>query len=402
MSRDNFKAPIKLKLAQRAGYICSICNSLTVGPSDESLTSVNLTGVAAHISGASSGRGSRRYDSNLSPEYRSSIENGIWLCQTDADLIDGDEKKYTTPYLKEIKKNHEKKITLKQSGINVEQGVITSIEITNIGIITSTVKMNFSERNIIKGNNGIGKTMICEFIASLANKKYLNRWTIKRTKTNSTFSIEYFKNSPERFTISIDAKGEVSYFYNDSPTPILTPPIRVFYIKISFYYFVQRNHEYTDSSLIEQLAGYYDLTKSEIINVLSITEKSRKFLINDLFLNEDKTSVLVRISNKLNAPTFDYNELSGGEQERVLLEITLKLADYYSKFTSTILIIDNTSIGSLDRGGINRLLEIIREEKINFQFFFTSIIRNTFNTEGFTKWVLDYSQDNIIVASKRE
>jgi hypothetical protein len=184
MARDKFSPDTKKRLAQRAGYHCSFCNCLTVGPSDEADNSVNLTGIAAHISGAASGRGSRRYDSNMTPEQRKSIDNGIWACATHADLIDGDESTYTTPYLRLIKTNHERKIKLKQSGINVEKGIITNVEASNLGLITSTIKLEFGDRNLIVGNNGVGKTMICEFIASLTNKKYLDRWRDRRKKIN--------------------------------------------------------------------------------------------------------------------------------------------------------------------------------------------------------------------------
>jgi hypothetical protein len=48
--------------------------------------------VAAHITAAS--RGGRRFDAALTPQQRSAIENGIWLCQNCATLIDRDEATY--------------------------------------------------------------------------------------------------------------------------------------------------------------------------------------------------------------------------------------------------------------------------------------------------------------------
>ncbi|RYE25158.1 MAG: hypothetical protein EOP45_05085 [Sphingobacteriaceae bacterium] len=192
MARDNFPANIKVRLAQRAGYLCSICNTLTIGPSNESDSAINLTGVASHITAASSGF--RRYDGNLTTADRMSIENGIWLCNTHGDLIDGDDVTYTTAYLKFLKNNHEENIKLKQSGIKTEKGILTKIEASNFGLFSETVKLDFSNLNIIFGNNGLGKTLILDLISSIHYKSKLNRWiNSRRGKVNSFFNAYYFK-----------------------------------------------------------------------------------------------------------------------------------------------------------------------------------------------------------------
>jgi hypothetical protein len=63
------------------------CNAQTSGPQEDASKSLNL-GVAAHITSAASG--GPRYDPSLSPDQRSAAENGIWLCQNCAKLIDSD------------------------------------------------------------------------------------------------------------------------------------------------------------------------------------------------------------------------------------------------------------------------------------------------------------------------
>jgi hypothetical protein len=63
------------------------------------------TGVAAHITAASSG--GPRYDPRLSVEARKSPSNGIWLCQPCAKLIDSDSPKYTIELLRTWKSTAE-------------------------------------------------------------------------------------------------------------------------------------------------------------------------------------------------------------------------------------------------------------------------------------------------------
>jgi hypothetical protein len=91
--RDDFPESIKNVLAKRVGFRCSNpgCRQLTSGPQTDPSKAVNV-GVAAHITAASPQ--GERYDPALTPEERSSINNGIWLCQTCAKLVDNDPIRY--------------------------------------------------------------------------------------------------------------------------------------------------------------------------------------------------------------------------------------------------------------------------------------------------------------------
>ncbi len=88
-TRDEFCQQVKVTLALRVGGYCSnpICRASTSGPHSEPGKVLNL-GVAAHITAA--GKNGPRYNSELSAEQRKSPENGIWLCQKCAKLIDSD------------------------------------------------------------------------------------------------------------------------------------------------------------------------------------------------------------------------------------------------------------------------------------------------------------------------
>jgi hypothetical protein len=96
--RDDFDDKTKEMLARRVGYRCSNpnCRKLTSGPQTDPAKAVNI-GVAAHITAASPG--GPRYASKLSPGERKSIDNGIWLCQNCAKLVDNDEQRYSVDLL---------------------------------------------------------------------------------------------------------------------------------------------------------------------------------------------------------------------------------------------------------------------------------------------------------------
>src|SRR5215211_4041226 len=88
-TRDEFPAATKRVLANRVGTRCSNpdCQRTTSGPSSDLEKAVNI-GVAAHITAPAPG--APRYDAGLSEEERKSAQNGIWLCQICAKLIDND------------------------------------------------------------------------------------------------------------------------------------------------------------------------------------------------------------------------------------------------------------------------------------------------------------------------
>src|SRR5579864_232851 len=96
--RDEFKLESKDILAKRVGMRCSNpnCRQPTSGPQSDPLKVVNI-GVAAHITAAST-KGPR-YDKTLSAESRRSIENGLWLCQNCAKLVDNDALHYPVDLL---------------------------------------------------------------------------------------------------------------------------------------------------------------------------------------------------------------------------------------------------------------------------------------------------------------
>ncbi|TWI97580.1 hypothetical protein JN11_03402 [Mucilaginibacter frigoritolerans] len=106
MARDDFSKDTITKLAERVGFLCSnpACRTHTVGPNSEQTKSTRI-GKGAHITAAAVG--GPRYETGLTPEQRSHISNGIWLCANCADLIDKDEGKFPTILLNSWKADAE-------------------------------------------------------------------------------------------------------------------------------------------------------------------------------------------------------------------------------------------------------------------------------------------------------
>lgn len=107
-NRDDFTSATKNIIAKRSAYICSnpSCRKLTIMPKGNKTICI---GVAAHICAAA--KGGPRYKSSMTQEERSSIQNGIWLCQTCSNYIDKDEETFTVELLQKWKQEMEYEIS---------------------------------------------------------------------------------------------------------------------------------------------------------------------------------------------------------------------------------------------------------------------------------------------------
>jgi len=96
--RDDFPLSTKELLAKRVAYRCSnpACRHVTSGPQTDTTKAVNI-GVAAHITAAS--EGGPRFDPAMTSDDRQGTDNGIWLCQSCAKLVDNDPIRYAVDVL---------------------------------------------------------------------------------------------------------------------------------------------------------------------------------------------------------------------------------------------------------------------------------------------------------------
>jgi len=181
--RDDFSQPTLRLLAQRSGYICAYpdCRQLTIGPSDDRRSGVTMVGVGAHITAASSG--GPRYDASLTAEERVSETNGIWMCQLHGKQVDDNSSRHTAHDLKRWKAQHEEWVFARiASADSVLKHGITSVAIENIGPFRQRTHIALGRHNVVFGNNGAGKSSLCESIAAFANgenfENFRRRWRL--------------------------------------------------------------------------------------------------------------------------------------------------------------------------------------------------------------------------------
>jgi hypothetical protein len=350
--RDNFPAKVKEILAKRAGYRCSVpeCKRLTIGPAAEPNKFTN-TGVAAHIISASRDKGPRA-DKNVSPEFRKSIENGIWCCNTHGTKIDSDESGHSVATLRQWKKDHEYYISLVHEDRFVGKGIVTSVTVENLGRFQNSQKIRFSDKTIILGGNKTGKRLLCNMVSALSNAEYATRWQgAKFESGTSSGEIETF--STTKTTWKIHFGDRLIYNANGDPIPAIYSGIRVIQLDGLFRTtgpsrsdFGRGDQEDTeedadwqkawDAAFLDDLARMFDLDRDGIITALKIMENTPSKFFADVRIVGENLSW--RVNHVNNSPLYwSYGQLGGGERQFVILDIALRLAEYSAKFSPTIL-----------------------------------------------------------------
>jgi hypothetical protein len=145
---DDFSKLVVDRLAKRVGMKCSYpdCRAPTSGPDADG--GVTNTGVAAHIMAASPG--GARYNEMLTPEERSGINNGIWLCQTHAKLIDDDELTYAPAVLWAWKETAENMAALEALGYVVRKGRSFSDLAKKVPNLIAEMREDLSKRPLVR------------------------------------------------------------------------------------------------------------------------------------------------------------------------------------------------------------------------------------------------------------
>lgn len=145
MSRKtDFSTKTRRTLAERSGFICNApwCKKVTIGPHSDPNRSICM-GQACHIEAAS--QGGPRYNSTLMDEQIKSIDNGIWLCNNCAVLIDRDPQRFTVKMLRSWRAETEYSITHKlDAHENMTEKPIIAIANFSGGVAKSFATAAFS------------------------------------------------------------------------------------------------------------------------------------------------------------------------------------------------------------------------------------------------------------------
>ena len=350
-NRDNFSKKTIDTLCKRVNAICSNpeCNRGTLAPSTESDKVIN-TGVAAHISAASPG--GPRYDKNMNIEQRTSIENGIWLCQTCSKLIDSDPLKYTSEILYEWKKKAELRAS---TGLVKPIYEPTESDKKVFEIIEDTYKdVVFLKENVKdeKNYSELYKDYIAKF-SNLNNFLYSTLFLKKVQEDN--FDDLYFNFG----------KNVINWLVGRANFPT---NINDFYVQLA------KDFNFTNDSIIkkrwEAIISYFngDIENSNkiYINILDNVKDSvsiPSWFKDDIYIDGRNICILLdNLNSRYSLNNIFQNEIDKNNHKLSFPEIDRLKYDMYNQTMQNIYKYKNKSRGTIFYGiGLDILLNSLQE-----------------------------------------
>jgi hypothetical protein len=245
--RDDFSKATTEIMAKRVGYLCSNpnCRQLTIGANEIENKSTSI-GIGAHITAAAIG--GPRYDENLTPEQRSHINNGIWLCSNCAKLIDTDIEKHSITVLQDWKQNAEEETRKKLNGEFIKQPIgAPYLEADLIWNFGGQWNKGYSDKNPVEIYDGRPHIII--------SYRPIIHWALD---WNFNFVIYNNSNYPA-YNVQVESIGAVHFSYIDKLPKINNlPPLQNIDLKAKYEDYVEGDCTVAEEILKSKIPVKFD------------------------------------------------------------------------------------------------------------------------------------------------
>ena len=380
--RIDFKPGVRDTLYRQAGSRCSVprCKNPTMGPYYEREGAVNM-GVACHIYSASEdgprGRGGKDAD------FISSEANGIWCCEYHASLVDkANGRDYPASVLFAWKALAEARALKQMNDRPSPLGWVESIEFNEFSGSAHLPKILLSRYSLLTARNGGGKTVLMEAAASVSHARYAERFygtgitgEDNKTKPASfraklTYSTADSLSKEVRVNVANDRLTR-----HDGTVGSLLPPgdLEVVYCSRSY---LGRPDGKDDLDLMMEIlnldqAALFELAR---IGTTSVIPGELKFVqaegvnIEDgdeeprpVFKGNDEPFLELMFRKNGARKFLPIKNLSGSEQNQLILDLLITKAREISKQRLTLLLIDDQA-SNFDAGNFISLLNALSNE----------------------------------------
>jgi ABC-type lipoprotein export system ATPase subunit len=291
----------------------------------------------------------------LTPEQRSSVSNGIWLCATHARLIDTNNGAgYTPQLLAGWRDLHEARVAWELDAVAAPFGWIESLSVHKAPILTGT-EIRFGKCNLIVGDNGVGKTAILDWLSGPIRPTKLVRWA--RERPGIEVGIRYYHPDLVELLCHADNTG-TRFLANGQEIAIPVPPFQV----------VQPNRDAGHGrSAAEELASWTGEHVTLLPAILRTMKSSPLALFEEVQLREDDVVVRRRGSDSFSS----YSILNGGEQVRLCFEVAIAAASAKAAQAPTMLLLDD-GMGRLDAQTSRAVAFALQRPEHRFQTIVTT------------------------------
>ncbi|WP_431227995.1 hypothetical protein [Burkholderia contaminans] len=351
-----------------------------MGPYYEREGAVNM-GVACHIYSASEdgprGRGGKDAD------FIGSEANGIWCCQYHASLVDkANGRDYPASVLFAWKALAEARALKQMNDRPSPLGWVESIEFTEFSRSKHLPKILLSRYSLLTARNGAGKTVLMEAAASVSHARYAKRFygttiTGEDNKTRpASFRAKVIYSTADSLSkeVRIDIVNN-RLTRNDGVVGALLPPgdLEVVYCSCSY---LGRPDGKDDLDHMMDILNLDQAALLELarIGTTSVIPGKLKFVqvegVNvggddeepyPVFKDNDEPFLEIMFKKSGAKKFIPIKNLSGSEQNLLILDLLITKAREISRQRLTLLLIDDHVL-NLDEGNFTSLLSAISSE----------------------------------------
>lgn len=267
--------------------------------------------------------------------------------------------------LHSFKAFHEARAAREQSGISAPEFWFHELQITNSPGFSTRETLRFGKVTVVVGNNGIGKTAICDWLAGLTGDGCIQRWT---RNTEVDVSARYFAPDDTQARMRIAGDGRVSYFSNSIKVPFYANPIQLIRLPQGHY---SLNDEFGDVERISQVLSI-DINMTQ--NLIEFIAEQNEGRIEDPRIElDDETGLSVLTTfNRKRKKHIAFCAMSDSERQRLLIEICVARARFTSRFLPTLLLLDG--VHSLDHRAFQDFMDFMLSSDNHFQTLVTRIL----------------------------
>lgn len=236
--------------------------------------------------------------------------------------------------------------------------VIKRIGFPKTPLLCADESLLLSKISVFLGNNGIGKTAICEWISGLESIKYLKRW-LDLSKSQPII-LRFDIKDANKHNLSLKlSNSSLTFSLDGNDIPENPYPFRIILAsKKSF------STEGMDDADI--LAKHLNIDKATLKKYSSRVGSHLYCTINKIQFRDENSKTNVYVDMEGTKPNLRFVSLSGGEKGRVILELAIAISQFLSSTTPVILIIERDNFG-LDTVSATKYVDWIISNNFHFQ-----------------------------------
>jgi len=359
--RADFSQQTKEIIAKRAAYRCSYpdCNATLIGPGLEPNTVENI-GECAHIY-AAAGKGPRS-NHNLSDEDLQKPENGIFLCSKHHNLIDKNGgKRYPAETLMLYKQMHEHRISEELGHISYPLMWIKKVTVVESPILKEGLSYDFTKSTIITGTNGVGKSVLMEYVYTALTGKCI----IRPEKSRVVLVIDFSNPLWQEVWCEIDA-GAVRYKVGEHYLTFCPFTVDVVYMR--------DQNRHVKGDLINWIGAQFGACRVFVKNLIEGAELKHSYLISDVKMEtvrsvpyEDVKIKLHKKDDQQDDCHWELGQFSSTEQYSVLFDLIVDYMRKSSRYKNVLFLMDWSNVNAFDSGLLSHYFKLFYDSSIYFQ-----------------------------------